>query len=97
MLGDISAIDTTLSTVVRDGPWVCSAEIVASISFCRWRRRRPLPAAGSTAPAGAGLSSGSAAISLRSPPPSALPQGEGEILVRVALREPPPLAQGYRI
>src|SRR5215470_771164 len=39
MPGDMSASATTFSTVVRDGPWMCSAEMQASISRCRWRAR----------------------------------------------------------
>src|ERR1700710_2854973 len=39
MPGDISASATTFSTVVRDGPWMCSAEMQASIRRCRWRAR----------------------------------------------------------
>jgi hypothetical protein len=37
MPGDIFAIATTFSTVVRDGPWICNAEMHASIK--RWRCR----------------------------------------------------------
>ncbi|HLN50394.1 MAG TPA: hypothetical protein VK251_12910 [Steroidobacteraceae bacterium] len=37
MPGDIFAIATTFSTVVLDGPYMCSAEMQASIS--RWRCR----------------------------------------------------------
>jgi hypothetical protein len=37
MPGDILAMATTFSTVVRDGPNVCKAEMHASISRWRWR------------------------------------------------------------
>src|ERR1700730_12942814 len=37
MPGDMSARATTFSTVVRDGPWMCSAEMHASMR--RWRCR----------------------------------------------------------
>ncbi len=33
----MSASATTFSTVVREGPWMCSAEMQASISRWRWR------------------------------------------------------------
>ena len=39
MPGDMSAIATTFSIVVLDGPYWCSAEMQASISLCRWRMR----------------------------------------------------------
>src|SRR5882757_4432251 len=39
MPGDMSASATTFSTVVREGPWMCSAEMHASISRCRCRTR----------------------------------------------------------
>src|SRR6186713_2654532 len=39
MPGDMSASATTFSTVVREGPWMCSAEMQASIRRCRWRAR----------------------------------------------------------
>ncbi len=42
MPGDIFAMATTFSTVVRDGPWMCSAEMHASISRMRWRPRAAL-------------------------------------------------------
>jgi len=35
----MSAISTTFSTVVRDGPWMCMAEMQASMSRRRWRTR----------------------------------------------------------
>src|ERR1700748_3858845 len=35
----MSASATTFSTVVREGPWMCSAEMHASISRCRCRTR----------------------------------------------------------
>jgi hypothetical protein len=37
MPGDILAMATTFSTVVREGPNVCKAEMHASISRWRWR------------------------------------------------------------
>jgi len=37
MPGDILAMATTFSTVVRDGPNVCKAEMHASIRRWRWR------------------------------------------------------------
>src|SRR5579859_2253937 len=51
MPGDRSASATTFSTVVRDGPWMCSAEMQASIRRCRCRAREArsgatLPSAG---------------------------------------------------
>src|SRR5882757_3798920 len=39
MPGDMSASATTFSTVVRDGPWMCNAEMQASIRRCRCRAR----------------------------------------------------------
>src|SRR5947207_14204687 len=46
MPGDMSARATTFSTVVRDGPWMCSAEMQASISRCRCRAREARSGAG---------------------------------------------------
>src|SRR5689334_16388546 len=46
MPGDMSACATTFSTVVREGPWMCSAEMQASISRCRWRARDARSGAG---------------------------------------------------
>ena len=37
MPGDIFAIATTFSTVVRDGPYMCNADMQASIRRCRCR------------------------------------------------------------
>ena len=47
MPGDIFAMATTCSTVVRDGPYMCSAEMQASIKRCRCRLR-PARARGAT-------------------------------------------------
>jgi hypothetical protein len=37
MPGDIFAKAVTFSTVVRDGPYICKADIQASIKRCRCR------------------------------------------------------------
>src|ERR1700753_2791024 len=49
MPGDMSASLTTFPTVVRDGPWMCSAEMHASISRCRCRTRDARSGATATA------------------------------------------------
>src|SRR5580692_4839192 len=70
MPGDMSAIVTTFSIVVLDGPWICSAEMQASISFCRWRVR--------SAFSGTGAARALRVIKLGIPvlPPSSITRGQ---------------------
>src|SRR5215831_13631082 len=49
MPGDMSAWATTFSTVVREGPWMCNAEMQASMRRCRWRARDARSGAGASA------------------------------------------------
>src|SRR5262252_8831595 len=49
MPGESPAIATTRLTVVRDGPWMCNAEMVASIRRCRARTLPGRESAGSAA------------------------------------------------